>query len=134
MKRSTLTTSLVLSLAVLLTTSVFAAAAGGSLKISDPATVGGKQLAPGEYKVKWEGTGDNIQVSILKGKDVVATVPARMRDLNQSSNVDAAVVRKNDDGSRSLSEIRFYGKKFALSLGEESAKANSPMESGSTSK
>jgi hypothetical protein len=33
-------------------------------------------------------------------------------------------VRKNDDGSRSLSEIRFSGKKYALALGSESAKAD----------
>jgi len=74
--------------------------------------------------VKWEGSGPNVELSILKGKKVVATAPARMFELGQSSGYDSAVVRKNDDGSRSLSEIRFSGKKYALALGSESAKAD----------
>jgi hypothetical protein len=35
------------------------------------------------------------------------------------------VTKLNGDGSKSLSEIRFSGKKYALALGEESAKAES---------
>jgi hypothetical protein len=75
--------------------------------------------------VKWEGSGPNVELSILKGKRVVATSPARMFELEQSSGYDSAVVRKNDDGSRSLSEIRFAGKRFGLALGSQTAKADS---------
>jgi len=113
---------LLLGLALLLATSAFAANKG-SLQVSDPVTVSGKQLAPGAYTVEWEGNGPNVELNILQGKKVVATMPARLIDLNRSADGDSAVVRKNDDGSRTLAEIRFAGKKYALALGNESAKA-----------
>ena len=122
MKSSQLSKGLLLGLALLLATSAFAANKG-SLQVSDPVTVSGKQLAPGVYTVEWEGNGPNVELNILQGKKIVATMPARLIDLNRSADGDSAVVRKNDDGSRTLAEIRFAGKKYALALGNESAKA-----------
>jgi hypothetical protein len=122
MKSSQLSKGLLLGLALLLATSAFAANKG-SLQVSDPVMVSGKQLAPGAYTVEWEGNGPNVELNILQGKKVVATMPARLIDLNRSADGDSAVVRKNDDGSRTLAEIRFAGKKYALALGNESAKA-----------
>ncbi|PYX01773.1 MAG: hypothetical protein DMG86_09485 [Acidobacteria bacterium] len=122
MKSSQLSKGLLLGLALLLATSAFAANKG-SLQVSDPVTVSGRQLAPGAYTVEWEGNGPNVELNILQGKKVVATMPARLIDLNRSADGDSAVVRKNDDGSRTLAEIRFAGKKYALALGNESAKA-----------
>ena len=122
MKSSKLSKGLLLGLALLLATSAFAANKG-SLQVSDPVTVSGRQLAPGAYTVEWEGNGPNVELNILQGKKVVATMPARLIDLNRSADGDSAVVRKNDDGSRTLAEIRFAGKKYALALGNESAKA-----------
>ncbi len=122
MKSLKLSKGLLLGLALLLETSAFAANKG-SLQVSDPVTVSGKQLAPGEYTVKWEGNGPNVELNILQGKKVVATMPARLIDLNRSADGNSAVVRKNDDGSRTLAEIRFAGKKYALAVGNESAKA-----------
>ena len=118
---------LVLGLALLMTTGAFAANKG-SLQVSDPVTVSGTKLAPGDYKVSWDGNGPNVELKITKGKDVVATVPAHMVDLNRAASDNAAVVNSNTDGSKSLSEIRFSGKKFALAIGGESAK----MENGSS--
>jgi hypothetical protein len=129
MSLSRVSKGLVLGLALLLATSVFAANTG-SLNVQETLNVSGKQLPAGDYKVKWEGTGSNVEVSIVKGKTVMATVPARLVDLKESSSRDSAVVRKNDDGSRSLSEIRFSGKKYALALGSEQAKADSGGDTG----
>ncbi|HEY1262419.1 MAG TPA: hypothetical protein VGF06_02785 [Terriglobales bacterium] len=109
---------LVLGLALLLTTTAFAANKG-SLQISDPTSVAGKQLAAGDYTVQWEGSGPSVEVSILKGKKVVATVPARVTSLDQASSYNSAVVTKSSDGGRTLSQIRFSGKKFALQIGDE---------------
>jgi len=122
MTASKISKGLLLGLALLLATSAFAANKG-SLQVSDPVTVSGRQLAPGAYTVEWEGNGPNVELNILQGKKVVATMPARLIDLNRSADGDSAVVRKNDDGSRTLAEIRFAGKKYALALGNESAKA-----------
>ena len=123
MKLSTISKSLLLGMALLLATGAFAANKG-SLQVQDPVTVSGKQLPAGDYQLKWDGKGPNVELSILKGNKVVATVPARLVDINQSASSDATVVRKNEDGSRSLSEIRFSGKKYALAIGEEAATAD----------
>ena len=123
MKLSNITKSLTLGVAVLLASSAFAGTNKTTLQVQEATTISGTKLAPGEYKVQWEGNGPNVEMSILKGKNVVAKVPARVVELPSAAPSDAAVVRRNDDGSRSLSEIRMSGKKYALAVGEEAAKA-----------
>src|SRR5713101_1657769 len=122
MKASKISKGLLLGLALLLATSVFAANKG-SLQVSDPVTVNGKQIAAGEYTVKWEGNGPNDELNILRGKNVVATVPALMFDIDQAPSRDSAVTVMNEDGHKALNEIRFSGKKYALAIGAETAKA-----------
>lgn len=124
MKFANVSKGLLLGLTLLLATSGFAANANkGSLQIFDAVTVAGQTLAAGDYSVKWEGTGSAVQLSILKGSKVVASTPARIVDLNQATGSDSAVLKSNGDGSRSLSEIRFGGKKYAIAIGEESTSA-----------
>jgi hypothetical protein len=115
--------SLLLGLALLLATSAFAANKG-SLSVQEPVTVNGTKLAPGDYKLAWDGTGPSVELSITQGKKVVAKVPARMVTLENPSQGDAAVVKDNGDGTKSLSEVRLSGKKFAFAVGEEAAKAD----------
>jgi hypothetical protein len=129
MKASKISKGLLLGLALLLATSVFAINKG-SLQVSDPITVNGKQIGAGEYTVKWEGNGPDVELNILHGKNVVATVPARMVDLDRAPSRDSAVTVVNPDGHKSLNEIRFSGKKYALDIGAESATA----ESGNSNK
>jgi hypothetical protein len=112
--------NVVLGLAVLLASSAFASNKG-SLQLTETATVGGTQLKAGDYQVKWEGTGANVQLSIMKGSKVLATVPAHVIDLSDKPSNDTAVVRKNADGSESVAEIRFGGKKQAFAIGDESS-------------
>ena len=119
-----LSKGLLLSMAVLLATTAFAANKG-SLQINDAVTLAGQQLAPGSYTVKWEGNGPSVEASILQGKNVVATVPARLIDLDRAPGHNAAVTRRGENGSKSLDEIRFSGKKQALAFTEQSAKADS---------
>lgn len=121
MKFTTFSKSLLLGLALVLTTAAFAASNKGSVQLIDPVTVSGKQLPAGDYSVKWDGSGPNVELSIMQGRKVVATTPARLIDLSQTPNGNSAVVKSNDDGSRSLSEIHFGGKKYALAIGQETA-------------
>ena len=59
----------------------------------------------------------------------VATVPAHMVELSNSSQRDSAIVSSNSDGSKSISEIRFSGKKYALSLADNRASNSNSTES-----
>ena len=124
MKVSKISKGLLLGLTLLLATSVFAANKG-PLQLNDPLTINGKQLAAGEYRLQWEGTGSIVELSILRGKTVVASVPARLVDLDRPAQADLTIVRMNADGSKALSEIRFGGKKYSLAIGNESAKVDS---------
>jgi hypothetical protein len=124
MKISKLSKGLLLGLALLLAATAFAANKG-TLQVSDPLTVGGKQIGPGEYTLKWEGNGPNVELNILRGKNVVATVPAHLVDLARTPDRDATVTVVNDNGNKVLSEIRLTGRKQAFAIGAESAKAES---------
>ena len=122
MSVSKISKGLLLGLALLLATSGFAANKG-SLQVDNPVTVNGKPLAAGEYTVKWDGSGPDVQLNIMRGKSVVATVPARMLDLEQAPGRDSVVTSVNSDGHKSLNEIRFSGKKYSFAVNAESAKA-----------
>jgi hypothetical protein len=124
MSVSKISKGLLLGLALLLATSGFAANKG-SLQVNDPVTINGKQLASGIYSVTWDGAGPNVELNILKGKNVVATVPAHVLELEQSPSRDSVVTNTNSDGHKSLSEIRFSGKKYAFAVNAESARAES---------
>jgi hypothetical protein len=80
--------------------------------------IAGKQLASGNYKVQWEGSGDQVELKIFQGKNTVVSTSARLVKLDHAFGSDASLVTKNDDGSFSLTEVRFGGKTFALQLGE----------------
>ena len=107
--------TVVLGLAVLLAASAFASNKG-SLKVQEAIEVNGQQLAPGEYQVNWDGTGPNVEVSFMQGKKEIAKTTAKVVELDKASAYDAAVV-EHASGKASVSEVRFAGKKYALTLG-----------------
>ena len=49
-----------------------------NFELSQPVTVAGTQLAPGHYKLTWEGSGPDLKVSFVEGKKMIATVPAKL--------------------------------------------------------
>jgi len=68
---------------------------------------------------------------ILAQGKLVATVPAHLLELSQAGRDNATVSHKNDDGSQSLTQIDFAGKKYALSFGNGSAATESTLPGGS---
>jgi hypothetical protein len=119
MKFATISKSVVLGLSVLLASSAFAANKG-SLTLINPASINGTQLKAGDYRLEWDGAGPAVEVSIMKGKSVVAKVPGKVVDLSAPAQNNAAIVQKSDSGPNTLSGARFEGKKFALELGTSS--------------
>ena len=127
MKFATVSKSLVVGLALTLASSAFAASKA-NLTLNNPTSINGTKLKAGDYKLEWDGSGPNVEVSILQGKKVVTKVPAKIVNLDKAPGNDAALLKQNGDGSTTLSGARFQGKKFALELGE----ASDGMQSGST--
>ena len=107
--------TVVLGLAVLLASSAFASNKG-SLQVREPFEVNGQQLAPGEYQLRWDGSGSNVEVSFMQGKKEVAKTSAKVVVLDKASAYDAAVVN-HASGKATVSEVRFAGKKYVLAIG-----------------
>jgi hypothetical protein len=125
MKLTNLAKTMVLGLALLLATGAFASNKT-SLHFSESVDVNGQQLPAGDYQVRWTGTGSNVEVSFLQGKKEFAKTTAKMVDLDNASQSDAAVL-DTSSGKASVSQIRFAGKKSAISLnGADRASMSSP--------
>lgn len=127
MKLLMISKSALLGLALLLATSAFAANKfnKGSLDVSDPVKVSGQQLKPGEYQLKWEGKRSDVEVMIWSQGALVATVPAHVTDLKKAEPVNGYESRHNDDGSQTVTQVSFAGKKYALAFDDASAASGS---------
>jgi ribosomal protein S4 len=128
--------TLIAALVLLVVPAAFAASASHQLTLNKNVAVNGKEIKSGDYKLKWDGTGDNVDVSFTRGKQVLATSPAHVVALDRPSDQDTLVYHDNADGTRSLTEIRFGGKKFAIVLGEQAASTSmaAGQSSGTTTK
>ena len=110
--------------AIFLAAAAFAAnATEGKLRLYESVSVQGKQLTPGTYKVEWNGKGPDVQVTILNGKDAVATLPAKVVATNTKNSNDGYSSAKEPDGSNDLRTIFFHGQAFELQLGQSAANA-----------
>jgi len=128
MKLNLLAKTVVLGLAVLLASSAFASNKG-KLQVRQPFEVNGQQLAAGEYELRWDGTGSNVEVSFMQGKKEVAKATAKVVELDKAADYDSAVV-DHSSGKAAISEVRFAGKKYALAIGAtEKAKMGGSSDS-----
>jgi hypothetical protein len=93
----------------------------GKFTLSDSAVVGSTQLGPGDYKATWEGSGPEVQVKILQGKNVVASGSAKLVD--NPSRQDAVTV-SGSAGARTVDEIDFSGARKGLVFGSQATAQN----------
>jgi len=96
-----------------------------TLHIDTAVTVDGKSLAPGDYKFEWSGTGPDVKVNILKGKETVASVSARVVSLPVSNKQDGYSAAAAKDGSHSLTTLFFSGDKYDLQIGDATSATTS---------
>ncbi len=118
--------TVVLGLAVLLASSAFASNKG-TLRVHESSEVAGQQLAAGEYQLRWDGAGSNVEVSFMQGRKEIAKASAKVVALDKASDYDAAIV-DHSNGKATVTEVRFAGKKYALAL---SATEKAEMSGGS---
>lgn len=115
MKLNNLVKSLVLGLAVLFATGAFASNKG-SFHVQESVQINGQSIPAGEYQLRWEGTGADVQLSFMQGKKEIAKTSAKVIQLDQAAQYDSAVV-DHSSGKATVSEVRFAGKKTALTIG-----------------
>jgi hypothetical protein len=88
----------------------------GTLNLSESVSVEGKTINPGKYKVEWNGSGPDVQVSLFHGKDTIATFPAHLTEQPNQNNVDAYGSASQQDGTKTLTAIYIGGKHTVLEL------------------
>jgi len=94
----------------------------GKFSLSSPAQVGSTQLQPGNYTAAWDGSGPEVQVKIMQGKNVVATTSAKLVQKDQRAPY-SAVTMSSASGTQTVSELSFGNRKESLVFGSaESAK------------
>lgn len=110
--------------ALLLSSSAFAGEANKSvLHLADKVTVQGKPLKSGDYTVEWNGSGPDVQVTILQGKQTVATISGHLTEQATPNPENAYGTHEGSDGSRSLTVIYPAHKRVALEF-DQSAGAS----------
>ncbi len=102
---------------------VFASAGGLALAAQESAKVNipdaswaGKALTGGRYTVSWQGEPGNVQVTLSKGRQVVATGKGRLETSKIKFRDDAVVLRRDGSGASVLTEIDIHGSTTALIL------------------
>lgn len=78
------------------------------------ASVGGKQLKAGSYKIEWSSQTSDPTVTFYKGKKAVATVKGKWQDLKAKQSHNSILLDGQPDGSQKVSEIRFAGMSQSL--------------------
>jgi hypothetical protein len=116
---------------LLLATGSFAAPASKvTLKLFEPVTVQGKELAPGKYTVEWNGEGPNVQLNIADGKNAVTAIPARIVP-GAKNRTTGYSSEKQQDGRSELTNLFFEGKAYQLEIGDSASQGARPAASGS---
>lgn len=82
-------------LIVLLSLSGWAGEGGkATIQLYQPTTVGSTELAPGEYKISWQGTGPQVDVTFSQGKKALVTAPAQV--VKERSGYSGPVIHTNN--------------------------------------
>jgi hypothetical protein len=112
--------------AALLFASVAFAAEGNktTVRIDKKVTVDGKTLDSGKYTAQWTGDGPNVQVTLLRGKDAVATFAAEIKQEASANPVDAVGTTDGPDGTKQLTSIYPNGKRISIQLAPSGAGPN----------
>lgn len=89
-----------------------------TIKLFYPATLGGSLVKAGEYNVKMESHSPQVTLTFIKQGKAVATTQGRWEERSTIPTRNEVVYDTNQDGSSTVSEIRFQGMKDVIVLNE----------------
>jgi hypothetical protein len=90
--------------ALLVSASAFAGSKGSvDVQLLQPAKIAGQELKAGEYRLSWEGEGQDVAVTVGRGKNKIET---RAKLVDRQNGEQGIVMKKNGDGALHVTEIR----------------------------
>ena len=94
----------------------FSASANNSKTLSfrTEVTLNGSKLPAGFYELSWVTRSPEATVTFVKAGQVMATALGKFVERDTKYSADAVVYTNNADGTHTLLEIRFAGRKQAL--------------------
>lgn len=92
-----------------------------TLHIFETVTLEGKTLSPGDYRLEWSGTGPDVQLEVVHGRDTVATVPAKIVTASEKNQQDGYTLKPTQSGGQELSSVFFSGKDYSLQIHPDNA-------------
>ena len=120
MNSKRLMAALVVLAAMIVATSAFAT----NIELTKAASFNGTQLAPGNYKVVYSGTGSDVHVNLMRGKNTVASAPAHIEERDTKASYDAVVTENGQGSVPVVKQIVLGGKKQVLVLSESAEGAS----------
>lgn len=114
--------------AILIVPLTLQAASKDSAKITfdQNVIVGGTQVPAGNYRIQWEGAGTSVKVSIIQGKNTIATVPATL--VEGKTPYSSAIELKSDEtNTRIVEGIEF--KNLSLHFDQPNGSSTSTLVS-----
>ena len=76
-----------------------------TLAVSEPVNIGGTTLKPGNYKLKWQSSGQETTLTIQDGKKVVVTVPVQVKQEPGPSANNAALRLVGEGSTRNVTTV-----------------------------
>ena len=115
----------VLGLAVLVATGALASNTNnkGSFHVSEAVEINGQQIPAGYYDLRWQGTGSNVELTLMQGNKEIAKTNARAGRTRKSLGDSVSTTAS---GAASVSQFRFAGKEARESPSTPQSRASMP--------
>jgi len=97
------------------------------------ASLNGKHLKEGTYKVQWESHSPQVTVTFYEGKNAVATAEGHWAERNFTPPTNAFVFDTGSDGARTLIEFQPAGSKQAIVFSEGTSTSQATESKSPTS-
>ena len=94
-----------------------------NITLGEAAQVGTATLQPGDYKVEWQGTGQNVNVKFIQGSKVVATAPATVQEKESRNN--SIQLTNQGSGPATVKEIDWKNVALVFQPGVENTNPSS---------
>lgn len=92
-----------------------------SIALGSTAQINSQQISPGNYNVRWTGSGPSVQVEIVKGSKVVASSKAEVVPLENPGEHNQVLMTVQDNGTRKVQRIDLSKQKVSLLFRDDQA-------------